>query len=175
MTCRDAWLRRARSSNGATAQRRFAYDRWGNRTTAWDAVSGGNQIQTVTLQQSGGVPTNQIATVNAVGFSYDAAGNVTNDGSHSYTYDAENRVVSIDGGAAQYGYDHRNWRVKKIASGATTHYVISRSEPVMIVPANASRSHRRGRPVSYSKCYTMGLIDGEDPTYLQRTAATTDK
>lgn len=113
----------SQTSNGASAQRRYAYDRWGNRTAAWDAVSGGNQIQTVTLQQSGGVPTNQIATVNAVGFSYDAAGNVTNDGSHSYTYDAENRVVSIDGGAAQYGYDHRNWRVKKIASGATTHYV----------------------------------------------------
>jgi RHS repeat-associated protein len=113
----------SQTSNGASAQRRYAYDRWGNRTTAWDAVTGGNQIQTVTLQQSGGVPTNQIATVNAVGFSYDAAGNVTNDGSHSYTFDAENRVVSIDGGAAQYSYDHRNWRVKKIASGATTHYV----------------------------------------------------
>ena len=113
----------SQTSNGASAQRRFAYDRWGNRTGVWDAVTGGNQVQTVTLQQSGGVPTNRIAAVNAVGYSYDAAGNVTNDGSHSYTYDAENRVVRIDGGVAQYGYDHRNWRVKKIASGATTHYV----------------------------------------------------
>jgi RHS repeat-associated protein len=91
-------------------------------------VSGGNQIQTVTLQQSGGVPTNQIATVNAVGYSYDAAGNVTSDGSHSYTYDAENRVASVDGGAAQYAYDHRNWRVKKLAAGATTHYIWERGQ-----------------------------------------------
>ncbi len=113
----------SQTSNGTSAQRRFQYDRWGNRTGVWDAVSGGNQIQTVTLQQSGGVPTNQIATVNAVGYSYDAAGNVTGDGAHSYVYDAENRVVSIDGGGAQYAYDHRNWRVKKIASGATTHYI----------------------------------------------------
>jgi YD repeat-containing protein len=51
------------SSNGSSAQRRFAYDRWGNRTGVWDASSGGNQIQSVTLEQSGGVPTNRIQTV----------------------------------------------------------------------------------------------------------------
>lgn len=29
------------------------------------------------------------------GVTYDAAGNVTNDGSHSYTYDAENRIIRV--------------------------------------------------------------------------------
>jgi RHS repeat-associated protein len=48
---------------------------------------------------------------------------VTSDGAHSYSYDAENRLVSVDGGAPQYAYDHRNRRVKKIAGGATTHYI----------------------------------------------------
>jgi len=48
------------TSNGSSAERRFAYDRWGNRTAMWDAVSGGNQIQSLTLEQSGGVPTNRI-------------------------------------------------------------------------------------------------------------------
>jgi len=51
------------SSNGSSAQRRFAYDRWGNRTGVWDAVSGGNQIQTITLEQNAGVPTNRVQTV----------------------------------------------------------------------------------------------------------------
>jgi RHS repeat-associated protein len=51
------------TSNSASAQRRFAYDRWGNRTGMWDATSGGNQIQSVTLEQSGGAPTNRIQTV----------------------------------------------------------------------------------------------------------------
>lgn len=41
------------TSNGSSAQRRFSYDRWGNRTGVWDAVSGGNQIQSVVLPQSG--------------------------------------------------------------------------------------------------------------------------
>jgi RHS repeat-associated protein len=111
------------TSNGASAQRRFAYDRWGNRTGVWNATSGGTQIQTITLQQSGGLPTNRIATVNSTSYSYDSAGNMTNDGAHSYTYDAENRVVSVDGGAATYSYDQRNWRVKKSVGSGLTHYV----------------------------------------------------
>ena len=57
-------------------------------------------------------------------YTYDAAGNVTNDGAHSYTYDAENRLVSVDGGAtAQYGYDQSNRRIKKTIGGVTTHCV----------------------------------------------------
>ncbi len=48
---------------------------------------------------------------------------MTNDGAHSYTYDAENRVVSVDGGAMTYAYDHVNRRVKKTISGVITHCV----------------------------------------------------
>jgi hypothetical protein len=59
------------------AQRRFAYDRWGNRTGEWDATSGGNQLQDIVLQQSGGIPTNRIQTVSGPGgnlnFTYGAA------------------------------------------------------------------------------------------------------
>lgn len=56
--------------------------------------------------------------------SYDSAGNLTNDGLHSYQYDAENRVVSVDGGAtASYSYNHKNHRVKQTAGSATTHFV----------------------------------------------------
>src|SRR5262245_19578861 len=91
------------TSNGSSAQRRFAYDRWGNRTGVWDATSGGNQIQSISLSGSGGIPTNQIASVTAgstLNYLYDPNGNVTNDGVHSYTYDSENRIVSVDGGSA---------------------------------------------------------------------------
>src|SRR4030095_679621 len=51
------------TSNSATALRRFAYDRWGNRTNVWDTTSGGNQLQSVTLEQSGSAPTNRIQSV----------------------------------------------------------------------------------------------------------------
>ncbi len=39
--------------------------------------------------------TNQITTS---GYSYDAAGNLVNDGAHSYQYDAEGNVLQVDGG-----------------------------------------------------------------------------
>lgn len=66
------------------------YDAWGNRTD-----------QTVT----GGTCYGFHATVNSQNqlsespFQYDAAGNLTNDGNHTYTYDAENRLISVDGGS----------------------------------------------------------------------------
>jgi RHS repeat-associated protein len=118
------------TTNGATAQRRFSYDRWGNRTAMWDAVSGGNQIQSITLQQSGGAPTNRIQSVMTSGgtanYTYDAAGNVLSDGVHTYTYDAENRLRSVDWGAsnqAAYIYDHANRRIKKFTNAGVTYYV----------------------------------------------------
>lgn len=123
------------TSNSASAQRRLDYDRWGNRTGMWDATSGGNQIQSITLQQSGGAPTNQIASVTAGGntksYAYDAAGNTVSDGTHTYQYDAENRLISVDGGAtASYAYDHNNRRMKGIQGSALTHYVWEGSQVI---------------------------------------------
>jgi RHS repeat-associated protein len=117
----------SQATNGTTPQRRFAYDRWGNRTGMWDAISGGNQIQSVTLQQSGGAPTNQIQSVTAgstANYTYDAAGNVTNDGVHSYQYDAENRIKSVDSAATgSYRYDYQNRRIKRSTSSGAIHYI----------------------------------------------------
>jgi RHS repeat-associated protein len=121
----------SQTTNGTSAQRRFAYDRWGNRTGVWDAVSGGTQIQSIEMELFEDyrfVPTNRIASVTSnntvIEYTYDVAGNVTNDGTHTYTYDAENRLVSVDGGtAAQYKYDHKNRRVSKIVGSSWTHYV----------------------------------------------------
>jgi len=116
------------TTNGSSAQRKFAYDRWGNRTTVWPSVFGGTPIQTVMLEQSGSVPTNRITSVTNNGtpsnYLYDAVGNVTNDGVHSYSYDAENRLVKVDNGAtASYNYDGQNRRVTKIIGSAWTHYI----------------------------------------------------
>lgn len=122
------------TTNSTNAQRRFAYDRWGNRTGVWDATSGGTQIQSTSLQQSGGVPTNRLTSVTTSGvqanYTYDAAGNVTADGAHTYVYDGENRIASIDSGAATYGYDQQNRRIKKTVTGQTTHYVWEGSQPI---------------------------------------------
>ena len=100
----------SQTTNGVSAQRRFVYDRWGNRTGVWDAVTGGNEIQSITIKQSGGAPTNRIQTLTnngvTVNYDHDSNCNVTSDGQHTYQYDGENRLVTVDGGAAQYSYDH---------------------------------------------------------------------
>ena len=55
------------------------------------------------------------------GLSYDAAGNQTNDGLHSYTFSAENQILSMDGGAATYAYDGDGRRMRKTYNGETTY------------------------------------------------------
>jgi RHS repeat-associated protein len=85
-------------------------------------------LQSVVLEQSSGVPTNRLTSVTTSGvtknYTYDAAGNVTNDGTHTYQYDGENRVVSVDNGTtASYAYDHQNRRIKKTIGSGVTHCV----------------------------------------------------
>ncbi|HWX43284.1 MAG TPA: Ig-like domain-containing protein, partial [Blastocatellia bacterium] len=118
----------SQTSNGQSAGRSYTWDAFGNRLTETDSIAN-SQIQSLTLQQSGGVVTNRITSINNGGqnynYSYDAAGNVTADGSgKSYAYDAENRLVTVSGAAvAQYSYDHLNRRIIKTSGSVTTHYV----------------------------------------------------
>jgi RHS repeat-associated protein len=133
----------------ATWQRRFDYDRWGNRTGVWDATSGGTQIQSVSLQQQpgapSGVPSNRATTITnssvALTQTYDAAGNLIGDGLHTYQYDGENRIAKVDAGAfneATYFYDANNWRVKKTTSNnAFTTYCIWEGGQVIAEYSNA--------------------------------------
>jgi YD repeat-containing protein len=94
----------------------WVYDRWGNR--AQQNVTAGTGPAP---QFSFNTATNQIT-----GYSYDAAGNMTNDGSHSYTYDAEGNITAVDGGTtAQYVYDALNHRVRTLVGSATTDFLFN--------------------------------------------------
>jgi len=80
----------------------FGYDVWANLLTQ-TVTKGSAPMLNVTVN-------NQNKITNS-GFSYDAAGNLTNDGSLPYTYDAENRLTSADG--VTYTYDGDGLRVQK--------------------------------------------------------------
>jgi RHS repeat-associated protein len=91
----------------------YTYDRYGNR---WQ--------QTLT-EGEGSWPqpsysfnaNNQISASD--GLVFDAAGNIINDTIHTYTYDAENRIVQVDAGStAVYAYDAEGRRVAKTAATA---------------------------------------------------------
>src|SRR5262249_46950094 len=46
------------------------------------------------------------------------------DGVHSYSYDSENRLASVDGGStATYSYDQQNQRYRKAVGTTVVHYI----------------------------------------------------
>jgi len=100
----------------------FAYDPVGNRTTGGSIVNAGNQLT---------------ADAN-YGYEYDDNGNLTRKTSLAtgnytqYTYDAENRLTTVDEFAAgnptaaftsTYRYDGLGRRIEKVANGQTTRYI----------------------------------------------------
>jgi RHS repeat-associated protein len=108
-----------------------------NRLTAYTPVAGNQNFYTYSYDRYGNrwqqTPTNGGASANfsfdkttnhLAGYSYDAAGNLLNDGYHSYTYDAEGNLLQVDGGAtASYIYDAFNRRVRKAAGSTARGYV----------------------------------------------------
>jgi RHS repeat-associated protein len=102
----------------------WEYDRYGNRLSQ-NLLDGTLSVSAPQLTIS--ATTNRITTS---GYSYDAAGNMTNDALNAYTYDAENRVVSVNSGnTATYTYSGP-LRVKKVAGSTTTRYIFSGSKVV---------------------------------------------
>ena len=81
----------------------FSYDRYGNMTCVENSSTNGPCPQL----GYGTTITNRISTYAGSSVSYDADGNLTNDGVYTYTYDAEGRVTSVTGGGVDntYGYD----------------------------------------------------------------------
>jgi hypothetical protein len=97
----------------------------GNMTHRWGwggEVQGGTQGQTSDLYYPDSNKKNQ-----RDGFTYDAAGNVTNDGVGAYTYDAQGQqaTATSTGYNLQQNYDGDALRSSKTENGTTTYYLRS--------------------------------------------------
>jgi len=112
------------ATGSATHNLAFAYDRYGNMTCVQNAQTSG-----LCPQWSFSTATNQLTNS---GFNFDAAGNLTSDLSHSYQWDAEGRMTSVDSGStAAYVYNALGQRVEKNVGGVHTEIVYDGSgEPI---------------------------------------------
>lgn len=133
-------------------QMSFGYDIWGNLLTKTPIVgSCPNWSQTVSTN-------NQY-----VGFSYDAVGNLLNDGTHNYFYDAENRLIQVDGVSgncaagtgsptACYAYDAEGRRVEKKTLSGAVDFTYNRSGQILGEMTSAgltlARIYLDGSPVA---------------------------
>jgi RHS repeat-associated protein len=99
----------------------YDYDVWGNMTHryGWGGeVQGGGANQTSHLYYS-------YTNNRRDGFSYDAAGNLTNDLGQTFTYDAMGQQASASYFSVQQYYDGDGMRVKKTENGTTRFYLRS--------------------------------------------------
>lgn len=87
-----------------------AYDRYGNRQ-----IDYGGGSYNLSFSSS----TNRITTS---GFSYDSSGNLTNDSMHTYAFDGNDKIKSVDSTTTAYLYDGEGRRVKKLL-GESTRFV----------------------------------------------------
>ncbi len=98
------------------------YDRYGNR---WQQNGSGSGSSSWDLPQYSFDLHNHIT-----GYSYDAAGNQTQDALHTYFYDGENRLIQVDGtkgtcstATACYIYDAEGRRAGKTLGASTVYYL----------------------------------------------------
>lgn len=107
----DDVTRLASANCGSAAAQTFTYDPFGNMSKSGSPYS-------FLATYSSSPPTNRIATIGSFTPSYDSTGNVLNDGLHTYTWDAYQKPITIDGVTLT---DDANGRtVEKNVSGTYT-------------------------------------------------------
>ncbi|MGA9071365.1 MAG: RHS repeat-associated core domain-containing protein [Terracidiphilus sp.] len=111
----EGWEPRTPAGYYSGATMSWIYDAFSNRTA--QTVGGSPKV---TMPTTSTViytaASNQVATSNGTAFTYDAAGDVTNDGINSYLYDAEGRLCAVKNSNASvtgYIYDAASTRVAK--------------------------------------------------------------
>jgi RHS repeat-associated protein len=130
----------------------YAYDLAGRRT-----VVGGSYARTGTPQAVTSASynaNNQLTNWKGTNLAYDANGNLTSDGTNSYTWNARNQLVSISGGVtATFQYDPFGRRVSKTISG-TTQFLYDGANPVQEISGTSGSAN---------------LLTGSVDEYFQRT------
>src|SRR6266478_3776197 len=130
----------------------YAYDLEGRRTGV-----GGSYARTGTPQAASAASynvNNQLTQWKGASLAYDANGNLTSDGTNTYTWNARNQLVTISGGAsASFQYDPFGRRVSKTIAGMTQ-YLYDGANPVQEISGTTASAN---------------LLTGGVDEYFQRT------
>ena len=108
-------------SNGTTTN--YAYDLAGNRTSLAHANSTASLLPNAVTSASYDAANEQTAFAGAT-LTYDANGNLTNDGTNTYSWDARNRLIGVTGGVnGTFVYEAKGRRIRKTFSGLSTEFL----------------------------------------------------
>ena len=107
----------------------YDYDQAGQR------IKVGGSYARVSLPQTLSAAThndaNRLTQRDAASFTYDANGNLTNDGVNTYTWDARNQLTSISGSVtASFHYDPFGRRINKTVNGQSTGFLYDGADVV---------------------------------------------
>lgn len=136
-------------------QVQYAMDALGNRTTV---TTNGVATQYTANNM------NAYTAVTGMSLQYDDNGNLTSDGSHTYQYNYNNRMISVDyGQTAAYKYDALNRRIQKtvVSTNTTTNYYYCGDQAIEERDANNA----------VSATYIFG-ISVDDVLQMQRSGST---
>ena len=109
------------SGGGLSNTQSFGYDALNRLTTSsesgssWSQTNGYDQYGNRWIDLGGGSHSLTFDTSNRItnsGYSYDSAGNLINDSTQSFSYDAEIKISKVNSNAA-YIYDGEGQRVRK--------------------------------------------------------------
>lgn len=134
----------------------YTYDALGNRSTSKEgaiektyAVNYTNQYTTINTNGSNAPPT------------YDRNGNLLSDGSNTYEYDPENRLLSIQNGTAKvtYTYDALGRRVSRTQAGTTTQYYYDLDNVIEESTNGAVKSYVYGSEIDQILYANVGTND----------------
>ena len=114
-------LHRIKDYTGSTGSEVYDYDAGSNRIGLTNVATA--LVDTYVVDPVSNKLTSITGMTNKT-YSYNANGNLTSDGLHTYDYDARNRLTSIDNNLAVYQLNALGQRVQKNASGSITlfHY-----------------------------------------------------
>jgi YD repeat-containing protein len=99
----------------------YTYDAVGNRLTEDSSVDGLPSSVAYTYDNA-----NRLTSVDGIAYTFDANGNLLNDGVNTYTYDSANRLTSVSGPSSvvSYSYNGLGDRLSQTVDGNTTNYVL---------------------------------------------------